>query len=405
MASFETNRAKLAELAIRFGVNLQQDQELFISAPIAAVEFVREITEQAYQAGAKLVTVIYSDDQMTLSRYNSGPDSTFDYAPDWLYSGIANAFNNGAARLAVAGETPGLLAGQDGEKVSRANRAQSTAAKPMIKAITTLATNWSIVPFASPGWAKQVFPDLAEDEAVAALWEQILRVTRADLDDPVTAWKDHVATLQTRMNTIQDMKLWGLRFHDGDTDVTVGLADDHVWQGGTVVAQNGVEFEPNLPTEEIFTMPHKDRVDGRVVFTKPVALMGSIVDGLVVEFKNGKVISVHAEKGQDVFQKFVETDEGASFLGEVALVPHSSPISQSGVLFFNTLFDENAACHIAFGQSYSMNLPEGVDGAPRGANTSSVHMDCMIGNAKMSVDGVNADKSVVAIMRDGEFVI
>ena len=409
MTSSESIRAanisKLAELAVNFGVNLQDGQELIVTAPIAAVDFVREITDHAYRAGSKLVTVIYSDDAAALSRYENGHDASFDYAPAWLYSGIADAFRNGAARLAVSGDTPGLLKGQDAARISRANRAQAAATKPFIQAITTLETNWSIVPFASAGWAAQVFPHLPASEATDRLWDLILNVTRADRDDPVAVWEDHIASLETRISRLQSANFWGLRFFNGQTDLTVGLADNHVWQGGAVSSQKGVRFAPNLPTEEVFSMPHRDRVNGRAVFTKPVALQGSIVDGLVVEFKDGRAIGVKAKSGQDVFEKFVATDEGSCFLGEVALVAHSSPISNSDVLFFNTLFDENAACHIAFGMSYSMNLPKDADGPACGANTSSVHMDCMIGDGAMNVDGIAADKSVVPIMRDGEFVL
>ncbi len=405
-AAFETHLQKLAELSVRFGLNLKAGQDLVLTAPIGALELVRLVTAEAYNAGAGAVIPLFSDDAMTLARFEHGQDACFDHAPDWLYAAMGGALKSGqTARLTIAGDTPGLLAGQDPQKVARATRAQSKAARPFLDAIVSNSTNWNIIPFVTDGWAAKVFPDDTPDAARARLWDQIFRATRVDQPDPVAAWQTNFAELYRRRDALQALRLSALRFTGGGTDLTVGLARGHKWVGGGLTLPDGTAYAPNLPTEEVFTMPDRNRVQGRAVFTKPVSVAGTIVEGLVVEFEDGRATSMTADKGQEVIRKHFTTDEGASHLGEVALVANSSPIAQSGVLFFNTLFDENAACHIAFGNSYDMNLLDGADKQTAGANTSQIHMDCMIGSALTDVDGIGEDGSTTAIMRAGEFVI
>ncbi len=408
---FEEKLDRFAKVAVHVGLNLQAGQELLISASIEMLPLVRRITEHAYKAGALLVTTTYGDDETVLARYKYAPDASFDHAAQWMADGIAAAFKSGAARLALAGSNPALLAGQDPAKVSRANIAGSKANKPAMELITRHAINWSILAAATPAWAKLVFPGLEEKEAVAKLWDAIFIASRATSEDPVAAWKAHSKHLHERVAYLNAKRFHSLRFHsaDGETDLTVGLADDHLWAGGGGEAGNGVFCNANIPTEECFTTPHKDRVHGKVKASKPLSHQGTLIENIQCVFDGGKIVSAKASAGEDVLNRLISTDEGARRLGEVALVPHSSPIAQSGVLFWNTLFDENAASHIALGQAYATCLKEGehmdeASLAALGANSSLIHVDWMIGSGQMDVDGLAADGASEPLMRKGEWV-
>lgn len=401
---------RLAEVAVKVGLGLRPGQELVITAPLETVPLVRAITIQAYKAGASLVTTFFSDDAATLARFEHGTDTAFDTAADWLYAGMAEAYRNGAARLAISGDDPALLAGQDPDKVSRANRARSKAYVPALELIANFATNWTIVSAATTPWARSVFPDLPEDEAVARLWDAIFAASRVDGPDPVAAWEVHNAALHARMNRLNAHRFAALRFFGPGTDLTVGLADDHEWCGGASVSRNGITCNANIPTEEVFTTPHRERVDGTVTSTKPLSYQGTLIEGIWVRFEAGRIVEASARTGGDVLAKVLDTDEGARRLGEVALVPASSAISASRLLFFNTLYDENAASHIALGQAYSKCFRDGGvqfsedDLAARGANCSLIHIDWMIGSAEIDVDGLTAEGRAVPVMRAGEWV-
>ncbi len=413
--TFEEKLDRLAEVAVKIGLGLQPGQEMLMSAPIDALPLVRRITEHAYRAGALLVTTFYGDDPSIVARYEHAPDASFDYAPVWLQDAIATAFKSGAARLAIAGANPALLAGQDPVKVSRANVAMSKASKPAMELITRHEINWTIVACATPEWAKLVFPGEPVDVAVAKLWEAIFKASRIDGDDPVAQWKEHGARLKQRVDVLNAKRYHALRFRNADgagdvlTDLTVGLADNHLWAGGGTTAGNGVYCQPNIPTEECFTTPHKDRVDGVVRASKPLSHQGTLIENISVRFEGGKIVEAHATAGEDVLNRLISTDDGARRLGEVALVPHSSPIAQSGVLFWNTLFDENAASHIALGQAYSTCLIGGEkmneeELAKLGANSSLIHVDWMIGSGAMDVEGIRTDGTSEPLMRAGEWV-
>ena len=408
---FEEKLDRYARVAVHVGLNLQPGQELVVSATTEMVPLVRRITEHAYKAGALLVTTLYSDDETALARYRFASDESFDHAPKWLADGIAAAFKSGAARFALTGANPALLAGQDSSKVSRANIAASKANKPAMELVTRHAINWSILANATPAWAKLVFPGLPESEAVAKLWDAIFVASRATSDDPVAAWKVHNKSLQDRMAFLNEKRFHALRFHskDGVTDLTVGLADDHLWCGGGAQSGNGVFCNPNIPTEECFTTPHKDRIDGFVQASKPLSHQGTLIENIRCRFEGGKIVEATASSGEEVLNRLISTDEGARRLGEVALVPASSPIAASGILFWNTLFDENAASHIALGQAYETCIVGGDSLDPetlaaKGANTSLIHVDWMIGSAAMNVDGVAADGASEPLMRSGEWV-
>jgi aminopeptidase len=406
--TFEEKLDRLAEVAVKVGLGLREGQELIMSAPIEALPLVRRITQHAYKAGALLVTTFYSDDPSVLARYEYGADASFDYAPKWLHDGIAEGFRSGAARLAIAGANPALLAKQDPAKVARANVAASKAGKPAMELITRHEINWTIVACATPEWAKLVYPGELEHIAVAKLWEAIFVSSRIAVDDPVAEWKEHGARLKKRMDMLNAKRFSALHFKGPGTDLTVGLADDHLWAGGGTTAGNGVYCQPNIPTEECFTTPHKDRVNGTVRASKPLSHQGTLIENIAVRFEGGKIVEATATAGEDVLNRLISTDDGARRLGEVALVPHSSPIAQSGVLFWNTLFDENAASHIALGQAYSTCLIGGEKmGAEQlaalGANASLIHVDWMIGSGEMDVDGVAADGTSEPLMRKGEW--
>jgi aminopeptidase len=399
---------KLAEVAIKIGLQLQEGQDLVITAPIAALPLVRLITKHAYLAGGGLVSTFYSDEVTTLMRYQHGHDANFDKAAGWLYEGMAKAYGNGAARLAISGDNPMMLSAQDPAKVSRANRANSAAYKPAMEKIVNFDINWNIVSYPNPAWARQMFPDLPEDQAVKKLADAIFAASRVDVADPVAAWKEHNANLRKRTEWLNGQKFASLHFTGPGTDLIVGLADDHEWQGGASSAKNGVTCNPNIPTEEVFTTPHAQRVSGHVSSTKPLSYQGSLIDHISVRFEEGRIVEATASQGQDALLKILDTDEGARRLGEVALVPHSSPISASGLLFFNTLFDENAACHIALGQCYSKCFVDGGNLTPeevkaKGGNESMIHIDWMIGSDQIDIDGLHADGSKVPVMRKGEW--
>jgi aminopeptidase len=399
---------KLAEVAIKVGLQLQKGQDLVLTAPIAALPLVRRIAVHAYKAGAGIVTPIFSDEELTLARYHNAGDESFDRAPGWLYEGMANAFSGNAARLAVAGDNPMLLANEDPAKVARANRANSMAYKPALEKITGFDINWNIVAYPSTNWAKQVFPNDSEDEAVRKLAEAIFAASRVDQDDPVAAWKAHNAALRARHSWLNSKNFSALHFQGPGTDLTVGLADEHQWKGGASESKNGITCNPNIPTEEVFTTPHSQRVDGHVSSTKPLAHQGTLIENIQVTFAGGRITDAKATRGGEVLNKVIDTDEGARRLGEVALVPHSSPISKSGLLFFNTLFDENAACHIALGQCYADCFINGKSLSPeeiaaRGGNKSLIHIDWMIGSDKVDIDGIGQDGSRQPVMRKGEW--
>jgi aminopeptidase len=406
---FEKNLDHLAEVAVHAGLGLAPGQELVMTATLDATPLVRRITEHAYKAGASLVTTLFTDEESALLRYRYSSDAGFDAAASWLYEGMAQAFRKGAARLAITGNDPSLLSKQDPEKVSRANRALSKAYRPALELITRHEINWTIVACATPAWAAAVFPDLPQDQAIARLWSAIFAASRADQVDPVAAWKAHDANLHASAKRLNDKRYSALHFRGPGTDLRVGLADDHLWLGGGTTAGNGRYCIPNMPTEEVFTTPHKDRVDGHVTSTKPLSHQGTMIEGISVRFEAGKIVEAHATRGDQVLQRMIETDEGARRLGEVSLVPHSSPISSSGLLFMNTLFDENAACHIALGQAYSTCLKDGDTLTPerlaaRGANSSLIHVDWMIGSNRIDVDGIGMAGVSEPVMRAGEWV-
>jgi len=411
MSDFKINENKidkLANLAVKRGVGLQKGQNLLITAPIESLPLVRKIAEHAYKEGASIVTPLFTDSDITLSRFKYAPDESFDTATDWLFNGMGVAFDNNTARMAIAGDDPMLLSQMDPDKVSRANKAMAKAYKPARERITEFKINWNIVSWPGSAWASRVFPDLPIEEAIVKLADAIFDASRASVEDPIQAWDDHNEKLRIKTNWLNDKNFAALQYNGPNTNLRVGLADEHEWMGGASKAQNGIICNPNIPSEEVFTTPHAYKVDGTVSSTKPLSYQGTLIDNIKVTFKDGKIIEAHASKGEEVLQKVLKSDEGASRIGEVALVPHSSPISQSGIIFYNTLFDENAASHIALGQCYSKCFKGDLDLSKeeiskRGGNSSMIHIDWMIGSNEIDVDGIDHEGNSIPVFRKGEW--
>ena len=398
---------KLAELAIKTGVALQRGQDLLLTAPIEALPLVRRITVHAYKEGANIVTPLFSDPEITLSRFNHASDESFDKAPSWLFNGMGEAFDNNTARLAVVGEDPLLLSNQDPDKVSRANKATSVAYKPARERITRFDINWNIISWPGHAWANQMFPDLNSEEAQKKLANAIFKASRVDTENPIEEWKKHNANLRKWSDWLNNMDFVYLQFNGPGTNLKVGLAEGHEWMGGASMAQNGIVCNPNIPSEEVFTTPHCLKVDGEVSATKPLSHQGSLIENIKVKFEGGKITQANATKGEEVLIKVLDSDEGARRLGEVALVPDNSPISQTGLLFYNTLFDENAACHIALGQCYTkcfknQNLTK-EEISSQGGNSSMIHIDWMIGSNQIDIDGIKQNGDITPIFRKGKW--
>ena len=399
---------KLAELSIKTGVALQPGQDLLITAPIEATPLVRRLAYHAYKAGAGIVTPLYTDPEVILARYQNAPKASFEKATDWLFEGMAIAFDNNTARLAVVGDDPMLLAEQDPEDVGQANKAVSKASSPIRERITRFDVNWNIIAWPGTRWAKRMFPELSDHDAQAALADAIFAASRVNTPDPIKAWAEHNKRLRERTEWLNNHNFVALHFYGEGTDLTVGLADGHEWMGGASVARNGVICNPNIPSEEVFTTPHALKVNGYVKSTKPLSHQGTLIEDIAVTFKDGVITDARASRGEEVFLKLLDTDEGARRLGEVALVPHGSPISQSELLFYNTLFDENAACHIALGQCYSKCFRNGAELSSeevieRGGNSSMIHVDWMIGSESMNIDGLDSDGNITPVFRNGEW--
>lgn len=397
-----------ADIAVKVGVNLQPGQQLVLRADVRTAPLARAITRSAYEAGARYVHVFYDDESLTLARFQYAPRDSFGEFPDWRVRAQADLIDGGAALISVASGDPDLLSGQDQALISQAQQTAAQRSQPIGQRVTRPAVNWLVIAAPSPGWAAKVFPDLAPAQAEAALWEAILSACRTGAADPVAAWRQHTAELAARSAYLNGKRYAALRYSGPGTDLTLGLADGHRWVSGKMTAENGVEFVANLPTEEVFTAPHRARVDGVVRASKPLNLGGSLISDFSLTFREGQVVDIQADRGEDVLRQLIATDASAARLGEVALVPESSPIARANRVFYNTLFDENAASHIALGRAYRFNVDGGVamsseQFAAVGGNESAIHVDFMIGSAAIDIDGLDADGNAEPLMRAGEW--
>lgn len=408
LTKFDATLRKYAELALRVGLNLQAGQRLLVRAPLESAPLVRAVAASAYASGCRLVEPVWWDDQLDLIRFQHARRDSFEEFPAWLAAGFLEHVQSGGALLSIMAEDPDLLVDQDPDLIDIVRRTANRHMQPVQELLARNVFNWAVISYPIQSWARRVFPGLESEQAVAQLWETIFQTCRLDLDDPVAAWQGHIQTLLARCQYLDARQYHSLKFRGPGTDLTVGLAQGHRWEGGRSLTQAGLAHTPNLPTEEIFTTPHKQRVEGVVLATRPRSISGNLIDDLCLRFEGGRVVAYQAATGEAVFKGLLETDEGAARLGEVALVPHSSPISQSGLLFYHALFDENAASHIALGNAYRTTIQGGEalsdeDFAARGGNASMVHMDLMIGSGEVDVDGVRADGASEPLMRAGEW--
>ena len=400
--------ASYADLAIHVGLNLQPSQRLVVSAPVEAAPFVRLVAESAYKLGARYVDVVWGDDALRLLRFQHAPRDSFEEFPAWRADGMLACAKRGDAFLSIHATDPQLLEDQDPELIRTAQRVEQIHRRPYLEYITRDKVNWCVVSLPIPSWADRVFPDLPEANRLTALQEAIYAACRIDLADPVAAWREHAAQLQTRCDLLNKTRYSALRITGAGTDLTIRLPDCHLWLGGGAVTESGVAFVPNMPTEEVFTVPHREGVEGTVSCSKPLNYGGTLIEDFSLTFEKGRAVTCRAAAGEKVLKSLIETDDGSARLGEVALVPHSSPISQTGLLFYNTLFDENAASHVALGRCYQGCLEGGgtmsdEEVAAQGGNGSMVHVDFMIGSEETNVDGLAADGGSEPVMRAGEW--
>ncbi|MCR1953855.1 aminopeptidase [Clostridioides mangenotii] len=404
----QRNLQKYAELSIKVGVNIQPDQDLLIRSPIECAEFVRLAVKEAYKCGAKNVHVEWSDEQTSLIKYLNAPDEVFNEFPKWVADQYTDIAKRGGAFLSIYAQDPDLLKDVDPQRVANFQKASGEALKEWRSYTLTDKCKWSIVAIPTVPWAKKVFPDVSESEAMNKMWEAIFECTRVEGQDPIKAWEEHNKNLKTRMDFLNDKNFKKLEYKSSKTEFTVELPDNHIWLSGASKDPNGIDFNPNIPTEEIFGMPHKHKVNGIVYSTKPLVYGGNVIDNFSITFKEGKIVDFTAEKGLETLTKLIETDEGSHYLGEVALVPYDSPISNSNIVFFNTLYDENASCHLAIGSAYKTCIKGGdsikeEDSDKYGINESITHVDFMIGSSDLDIVGTTESGEIIQIFKDGNW--
>lgn len=408
LAKFEENLNKYAQLIVEVGINVQQSHTVVLQISVEQAQLARLITKKAYELKAAEVIVEWSDEEIqkefltnaAFDRIQNFPQYKIQQANEWI--------EKGSSRISVISSDPQALADVDSQRVAAYQKAAGKGLINLRKATQSNKVSWTVVAAAGENWAKRVFPELSTDEAVKTLWEEIFKTTRVDRKDPIAAWKEHDEALEKKADTLNQQQFAALHYQAPGTDLTIGLPENHLWEGAGSFNSRGEKFIANMPTEEVFTAPDSQKVNGVIASTKPLSYAGTIISGMKFTFENGKVVDFSAEKGQDVLEQLLETDEGAKYLGEVALVPDPSPISQSGIIFFNTLFDENASNHLALGSAYAFNLQGGTEMdeqelEERGLNSSQTHVDFMVGSNQMSIDGIKKDGTVIPVFRNGDW--
>src|SRR5215211_5923680 len=407
---------KYAEVIVKVGLNLRAGQRLIITnatargVPPAGRALVHAVTRAAYAAGARFVDVIWGDEEMLRLRLQNAPADSFHEYPIWHVNGIMDIIKNGDALLSIYANDPDVYSGLDPERLGAMQKSHLEHYQNINQSVTRNAINWCVVASAAPAWAAKVFSELPPEEAMEKLWQAIFETTRAVEPDPVAAWGEHIKNMRKRADYMQAKKFTALHYKSDKTDFTLGLPNGHKWISAQSLAENGVVFTANMPTEEVFTLPDRHRAEGIVTSTFPLSYGGSLIEDFSVTFENGKIVKVAAKKNEALLQKLVNTDEGSTRLGEVALVPVSSPIARRGHLFYNTLFDENASCHIAIGRGYRFTLTGGEELTDEefnaaGGNTSITHVDFMIGSPQMDIDGIQEDGESEPVMRSGEWAL
>ncbi len=398
-----------AELVVRAGINIQKGQRLSITCPVECADFARLCAAAAYEAGCREVLMRWVDDDLKRMKYLYAADEVFDSVNSWTVDYLNTLSAEGAGFLSIYAEDPSLLNGVEAGRIKRAQISSGKALETYRARIMKSECPWCVCSVPSAKWACSVFPDLDEDQAVERLWSEILAACRVDGGNAVQNWQKHSDELKKHVDIMNEYNFKALKYkNSAGTDVTVGLPEGHFWSGGDEKAATGVMFSANIPTEEVFVLPERNSVNGTIVATKPLSLNGTLIEDFSFEVKDGKITEVHAEEGEDILRDAISVDEGASYFGEVALVPYDSPISRSGVLFLNTLFDENASCHFAFGDAYpciegAENMSE-EELRARGVNSSMTHVDFMVGSPDLEITGITHDGKEIPVFRNGNFV-
>ncbi|MHA1884749.1 MAG: aminopeptidase [Promethearchaeota archaeon] len=415
-SEFKQNLEKYANIVVKVGLNLQKGQRLLIGAPFSGMNgvsvevtpLVRLIVKKAYQEGAKLVDIMWDDDQVRLYRYKYASKDSFEEYPTWRSDGALQIAKQNDAMLFIMARDPDILSEVDSNLILTSQKAYLKHMKPANDLRRKNLVNWSGIIAPVEGWAKKIFPEITQKERLLKFWDVVFDICRVKHKDPVLEWQNHIDQLIARCSILNKKKFSSLHFRAPGTDLTIGLPEGHIWKSAHFTTQGGISNVVNIPTEEVFTTPHKDKINGTITATKPL-FRESLVEGLSLTVVKGKVEKVTATKGEDYIGNIIKTDEGASRFGEVSLVPHSSPISQTGLLFYNTLIDENASCHLALGSGIKACLDKGVtmsdeEFSSAGGNISTLHIDFMIGSEEMDVDGINEDDTSEPVMRKGELV-
>lgn len=397
---------KYANLVVKKGVNVQKGQPVFITVPVEGADFARLLVEEAYEAGANNVYVHWVDDALTLLKYTYADDEVLQHFPEWEVAKREEFAEAGGAFISVYASNPDLLQSIDPSRVAMETKASGAALTKFRSYLMNDEVPWTVVSIPTVDWAMKIFPDETADGAMKKLWDEIVKTVRVDCEDPLAAWDEHNDTLKSMRERLNEKQYKMLRFIAPGTDLEIGLPAGHIWHGGAAETAKGVIFNPNMPTEEVFCAPHKYKVSGTVASTKPLHYGGNVIDNFTLTFEEGAVVDFSAEQGEEVLAHLLKTDDGAKRLGEVALVPNESPISQSGIVFYNTLFDENASCHVALGKAYPTNVEGGAEMNEEqldenGINDSMVHVDFMIGSSEMDIVGVLADGTEEFIFEKG----
>ncbi len=401
---------KYARLLVRKGLNLQENQILVVNAPVECFEFARIITREAYEVGARKVVMNWRDDLISRETLLKGNETIFDEFPEWQKRFYNDHASEDAAFLSISASDPEVFKGVDPTRMARQNKASSTAIAPYRSRLMANKNTWCVASIPTENWAKKVFPELGTTEAVEKLWDYIFKSVRVDQEDPVGAWDEHGSNLSRRLERLNEYNFKSLKYKNSlGTDFTVALVEGHIWMGGSDLTPEGIEFIANMPTEEVFTAPAKKGSFGRIVSSMPLNYNGNLIENFSLTLEDGKVVDFSAEQGYEVLKGLLDTDEGARHLGEVALVPYDSPISNLKTLFFNTLYDENASCHFALGKAYPVNVKGGAEASVEellnlGVNDSLTHVDFMVGTSDLSIVGIKADGTEVVVFENGNFV-
>lgn len=406
--SFQEKLEQYAELAVQVGLNVQKGQLIMINTTVDTLEFTRLVVKKAYEAGAKRVHVNYTDPVQTRMHFEMAPDEAFHEYPAWSVAQRDEIIDTGGSFLWIDAEDPDLLTGIPAKRLSDSQKSAGRALERYRQAVGTDKIAWSIIAIPSKEWAGKVFPDLEAAEGIDALWNAIFKTVRIGEGNAIEQWKQHIDLLEARAGQLNSKRFSKLHYTAPGTDLTIELPDKHIWMSGASKTPQNNAFIANMPTEEVYTVPLKYGVNGTVRNTKPLVYQGNIIDGFTLEFEEGKIVNAKAETGQELLDEMLKADKGSAYLGEVALVPHHSPISDSNILFFNTLFDENASNHLAIGDSYPTCYEGGRDLERKqlesiGLNTSIVHEDFMIGSAEMNIDGIHKEGTREPVFRNGNW--